>query len=202
MTLTSITQLDRTEIMLAANLVTASFFDLGVARWLVPDPSERRHPLRGHILLGIQQAFPGGRVDMAGGGAAVAVWRRLPRGPVASPADYEEKLRRVCGEHTDRFLVLDKAFEQHHPHDSEHVVLDFLAVDPERQGQGLGTALLRHQHEQLDQQGLSAFLIASCEASRRLYEREGYDLIQAYPLPNGPMIFAMMRSPRAVPAAG
>lgn len=195
MTAVSITQADRTQVFPVSDLVTRSFFDLEVAHWLIPDPDARRHPLRTHIILGVQQAFTNGSVDVADDGAAVAVWQRMPSGPVTPPPDYERKLRQVCHEHTERFLALDKMFEQHHPHDVEHMYLMFLAADPEHQNRKLGTALLRHQHRLLDQQGMPAFLVASSERSRRLYEREGYELLQAYPLPNGPMIFAMMRPP-------
>ena len=198
MTAVTIARADRAQLFRVTTTVTRSFFPLDVAHWLVPDPEERWFALRAHILLGVQQAFAHGHIDVAETGAAAAVWLRLPATP--SP-DYERKLRHACGEYADRFLLLDKLFEQHYPVDTECMVLEFLATDPEHQNRKLGTALLRRQHRLLDEQGMSAFLVASCERSRRLYEREGYSLVEDITLPSGPVMFAMIRSPQPLPQA-
>ena len=53
--------------------------------------------------------------------------------------------------------------------------LNLLAVLPERQGQGLGSALLAHTLDRCDREGVPAYLDATSEDNRRLYERHGFE---------------------------
>ena len=55
-----------------------------------------------------------------------------------------------------------------------HHDLACLAVRPERQHEGLGGALLRRHHRQLDHDEIPAYLEATGERNRVLYQRHGY----------------------------
>lgn len=67
---------------------------------------------------------------------------------------------------------------------------------PDRQGHGIGSALLRAHHATMDSDGIPAYLEAASMPSRRLYRAEGYvdhgDLIV---LP-GAAMYPMIRQPR------
>ena len=54
-----------------------------------------------------------------------------------------------------------------HPHDRAHEYLLMIGVSPERQGEGIGEALMRGVLERCDREGIPAYLEASSERSRR-----------------------------------
>ena len=86
-----------------------------------------------------------------------------------------------------------------HPAGPAHSHLAILGVRPDRQRQGLGTALLLARHRVLDRDGTPGYLEAADWATRRLYQRHGYaDLGQPIQLPGGPMMYPMWREPGKV----
>jgi GNAT superfamily N-acetyltransferase len=177
-------------------LIADAFGDLPVARWLVPPPAERKAVLVANFHIHADHALTHGMVDIASDErteyAGVAVWFPQPNPP--SIANYKVRLAAACGRHTPRFRELDKMFEANHPQGEEHHHLTFLAAA--RQGHGVGTALLAHHHEKLDDLGLPAYLEASSERSRNLYLRQGYRGDAPFHLPRGgPPLWPMWRKP-------
>ena len=80
--------------------------------------------------------------------------------------------------------------------DEPHWHLFFLGVDPERQGQGVGSALMRPMLERLDREGTPVYLEASTERSRALYIRHGFVCLDEVRLPGGgPPLWRMWREP-------
>jgi GNAT superfamily N-acetyltransferase len=70
-------------------------------------------------------------------------------------------------------------------------------VTPERQGTGLGSALLDHYHRELDATGQPAYLEATNPRNRDLYPRHGYTTSGPFELPEGgPPMWGMWRDPR------
>lgn len=175
-----------------AHLVATAFNPLDVGAWLVADPKVRLTAMRGQFALVIAHALDHGHIDLCEGGG-VAVWfDRIA--PVPEPPHYAQRLREACGPHTSRFAALDEAFEQHHPTDAHHH-LAFLAVHPQLQGRGIGSALLRHHHEAMDASGVAGYLEASSQANRVLYARHGYaELGPVIRLPDGPRMWPMWRA--------
>ena len=118
----------------------------------------------------------------------------------ASPADYQARLAAATAPWTARFLAFDQALDRNHPAGIPHHHLAILAVRPDRQGQGTGTALLRAHHQVIDRDGgAPAYLEAADLRSCHLYERHGYVLLPGAPfrLPDGgPAMWPMWREPR------
>jgi ribosomal protein S18 acetylase RimI-like enzyme len=85
--------------------------------------------------------------------------------------------------------------ERHHPHDS-HLYLAVLGVEPDRQGSGIGSALLQPGLELCDREGLSAYLETSKERNIAFYSRHGFHMTGELRLPNGPPVWLMRRDPR------
>jgi len=180
----------------AGDLIARAFQELPAAVWLVADPAERARMLAGQFAVLVEHALGYGTVSWIGDGAArlgVAVWfdRTIA---IPEPPDYERRLAEICGEATPRFQVLDELLEERHP-TQPHQHLALLAVDPAHHGRGLGTALLEHQHAQLDSQGIPAYLEASSERNRNLYARHGYQVSEPFYLPAGPPFWPMWRKP-------
>lgn len=59
-----------------------------------------------------------------------------------------------------------------------HYYLRLLGVRPERQGQGLGSALIRPVLEQCDQQHTPAYLETETEANVRYYQKHGFRVLR------------------------
>jgi GNAT superfamily N-acetyltransferase len=91
---------------------------------------------------------------------------------------------------------LDAAFDRHHPTGLLHHHLAILAVRPDQQGKGIGTALLAARHQVLDVAQLPAYLEASSPETRQVYLRHGYtDHGPPITLPDGPAMYPMLRHP-------
>jgi predicted N-acetyltransferase YhbS len=105
---------------------------------------------------------------------------------------YERRLAAACEPYTDRFEILDKLFDAHHPTEAHHH-LAFLAIAPDKQCTGRGTALLQRHHARLNRIGLPAYLEASSSGSRDLYARHGYLQREPFHLPNGSAFYPMWR---------
>lgn len=188
-----------------AELIADAFFTLDATAWLVPDPHERARVLPADFEIYVDHALTHGEIHLMkradGHLAAAAVWFAQPTGPTPEPDNYEEQLMAACGTYTDRFRTLDQLFEDNHPSTYPHHHLAYLATRPDRQKRGLGSALLRHHHRQLDHFGTPAFLQASSGQARKLYERHGYECLgDPFYLPDGSCFWPMWREPQKAEA--
>ncbi|MEV4515603.1 GNAT family N-acetyltransferase [Dactylosporangium sp. NPDC049525] len=190
----------RGDVHRAAALIATAFHGLDVAAWLVPDPLERQRVLYANFRIFVDHAVDHGDMFVTEDRCAVAVWFPRDR-PLPEISDYERRRWLACGPYTDRFEALDAAFDKHHP-TAAHRHLAFLAVHPDHQGYGIGTAMLDRYHHRLDRAGLPAYLEASSPASRDLYLRHGYtDHGTPIDLPHGgPRLWPMWRTPRNLDA--
>jgi predicted N-acetyltransferase YhbS len=172
-----------------AELIATAFAQLKVVAYLVPERRERHKVMTANFQIFVEHAVEHGEVHLVEDGSAVAVW--FPHtGPLPAPRDYDRRLAETTGAWTDRFRVLDALFEEHHPAEPHHY-LAFLAVHPDHQDQGLGSALLRHHHGRLG--GAAAYLEASSTGSRDLYARHGYQAREPFALPDGTLFWPMWR---------
>lgn len=191
------------DITIAANIVAGAFSSLEATEWLVPEPKERMHRLpavfeitlahaarTGGVVHLLDEAISGQGCPRAGMGTAVWIDRTRE---VPEPDEYELRLRSAAGPYAERFLSLDRLFDEHHPRDPHHH-LAFLAALP--QGNGIGSALLRRYHAYLDAEGIAAYLEASSLKSVSLYRRHGYRLSsRPFGLPNRALFYPMWRDP-------
>jgi ribosomal protein S18 acetylase RimI-like enzyme len=178
-----------------AALIATAFHPLEVARWLIADNAERVGVFPSYFQIFVDHALTYGLIETAPALSAVALWLPSTAPP---PAEYDERLADACGPHLARFQQLDATFAAHYPV-APHEHLAMLAVHPDRQNTGLGTALLAHRHRQLDWDGTPAYLEASSAGARALYKRHGYRVVSggAVPLPHGgPPLWPMRRPPQ------
>ncbi|NTV96859.1 MAG: GNAT family N-acetyltransferase [Thiobacillus sp.] len=79
--------------------------------------------------------------------------------------------------------------------DQPHYFLQTLGVDPDRQGYGYGTALLRAFTRQCDADRTLAYLETSKPDNVRFYEGHGFLASGRAKLPHGPWLWQMTRTP-------
>lgn len=185
----------------ALSLVIAeAFHDLPPSSWLVADETARKRVFPPYFRLYLEHGLDAGLVYTTLDRAGVGLWLPIDTGPPLPPDGYDERLAAVTRPWNSRFVVFDAALEARHPTGNPHHHLALLGVRPDRQGSGLGTALLEAHHKELDRDGLPAYLEASSPRNRQLYRRRGYvDLEPPIELPNGPSLVPMWREP-LVPA--
>jgi ribosomal protein S18 acetylase RimI-like enzyme len=175
-----------------------AFADDPVFAWLMPDEANRL-PRLPEVFDIFAEAFARhDETHTIGAVEGVAMWAPPGVSPV-HPDDEEamgERVAAVAGDDLERIGICMAVFEEAHPEEPAWY-LQFLGVDPSRQGQGLGSALLRDVLDRADAAGEAAYLEATSELNRALYERHGFEVVRGLVLPDGPPVYAMWREPQA-----
>lgn len=203
-----------------SHVIAEAFHPLPPSLWLIPDPAVRRGVYPGYFRIFVELALAGGIVHTTPDRSAVALWFPAGEGEqvgedrervterdgegerAGPPASYPARLAAATGPWLDRFAAFDDALERGHPAGPAHQHLAILAVRPDRQGRGTGTALLRAHLAALDQAGTPTYLEASAPRNRALYLRHGYhDHRPPIRLPDGTPMYPMWREPPGSPPA-
>ncbi|GAB2857534.1 GNAT family N-acetyltransferase [Streptomyces deserti] len=184
---------------LVVRLLDAAFHNDPVSCWVFPGEEHRRttHPKLMGAFTDIVLAD--GRVDVTEDGSACALWLSVP----AEDHDEDEaddgpaRVRETVDPGNERVELIGSLTAGVHPAGRAHEYLWMIAVAPQRQGEGLGTALIESVLDRCDREGLPAYLEASNARSRKLYERLGFELAGTpLELPDGPRMWPMWREPR------
>jgi GNAT superfamily N-acetyltransferase len=180
---------------MAAVLTDAFAGDAAIAATLPEQGAHRDRRLRRFFAQEVARSTGLGGAWTTADGDAAAVW--YPPGRWEPGA--WEVLRRLPGSlwtfrgHVGRASRIVTTLREHHPREP-HWYLAYLGARPDRQGAGLGSALVRAVLQQCDRAGLPAYLEASNERNRRLYRRLGFTEREPLPLPgDGPTLFPMWR---------
>lgn len=177
-------------------LLHAAFRTDPVSRWLFPEESHREatHPNLFGVFL--SSAFTDGTAEMTEDGTGAALWFAVRDGDQVGGEEMARQLLTV-DPGNERFAAMGAATAERHPHE-DHAYLQAIAVAPDRQGNGAGSTLLRHGLARCDSAGLPAYLEASSERSRVLYERYGFEARgKPIELPEaGPTMWPMWRPVR------
>ncbi|MBK3383851.1 GNAT family N-acetyltransferase [Streptomyces sp. DEF1AK] len=179
-----------------AALLDTAFHDDPVSGWVFPE-EEHRRAVHG-LFMGcfLDASLAGGRVDLLEDGSAAALWLSVPAGEPEEEDDMPALMRRTADPDNERAELVGRLTGAIHPTERAHAYLLLIAVAPDRQGEGLGTALLMPVLEQCDRDGLPAYLEASSARSRELYLRLGFaDRGEPLRLPDGPLMWPMWREP-------
>ena len=95
-----------------------------------------------------------------------------------------------------RIIKTIDATDKAHPTE-RHYYLQFIGVDPDHQGKGLGNALMQPVLERCDREGCGAYLENTNEANRVFYERLGFVVTGEIDLGQGaPPLWQMWRNPQ------
>jgi GNAT superfamily N-acetyltransferase len=161
------------DIDTVADVIADAFAPLAVIRFLVPDPDRVRPVSRAWYRLHVEHAISGaGQVVMTEDNSAAAVWFDCTAA-FSEPESYAKRLADLAGDDLSRFEHLDRQTDTNYPRDP-HWHLLFLATRPGRQNQGLGSLLMDYTHIRLDAEGIPAYLEATGDENRWLYQRHGY----------------------------
>ncbi len=146
--------------------------------WAIPGPDRRARLtelVRHHVEL---IALPYREVWMSDDGAGVAIWRSEPPEPVDTAASNRlaEVARSVFGSRLALIDEVDARVLARRPA-APHRFLGTMGVRPDRQRQGIGTAVLRPVLEELDRTGTPACLETSAVGNVDFYGRLGFAVV-------------------------
>jgi ribosomal protein S18 acetylase RimI-like enzyme len=192
----------RDEAALLGDVLADAFAEDPVFAWLIPPQLRgREHRMRmfftsmsrGYLRLG-KPCY------LTGDASAGALWAR--------PGAWAMPLSQVILEaapnglafrrHLFRALGTQQQIEHLHARQSgPHWYLGYLGARRDRQGQGLGTQMLREVLTGADSDGVAAYLESSNERNLSLYERNGFRVVgELQALGHGPTIWRMWREPQ------
>ena len=129
--------------------------------------------------------------------AGAACW--LPPGgwhlPMAQQLRLLPGIASRAREDTPRLLRFFQIADAKHPREP-HWYLALLGVDPDHQGRGFGSHLMRPVLTRCDREKLPAYLETDTERNVAFYERHGFAVTEKFDLPGGgPPIWLMWREP-------
>jgi predicted N-acetyltransferase YhbS len=84
------------------------------------------------------------------------------------------------------------ALDAKHPREP-HWYLVGLATDPSEQRKGVGSFLMSHVLERIDEEGSAAYLEASASSNVPFYRRFGFEVQEEFQLPGGAPVWLMSR---------
>ncbi len=168
-----------------------------VTQWAFDQPQQHAAHFPAFVRGFAGRAFEHGSADFIAGYLGAALW--LPPGVRSDTAALVPWLRRTLSPavQPDYFAVLER-MERFHPREP-HWYLAILGIDPAHQGQGYGSALLRHGLMRCDRDHACAYLESSNPKNIPLYERYGFELQGAIQAGASPPLFPMRRPPRLSP---
>ena len=183
-----------------AAMLARAFFDDPVARWSCRPDRLRMAVLERFERTRLLQLLPEDDVWIPDDASAAALW--------APPDRWRTTVREDV--HLTRGLLHPRliarmpmvawgvlGMERRHPENPPHWYLAVLGTDPSRQGEGLGSAVLRPVLERCDDDGVGAYLESSKERNIDFYARHGFRVTGEASMPRGgPTIWTMWRDPR------
>jgi GNAT superfamily N-acetyltransferase len=176
-----------------ATIVTAFTADK-VSRWVLPEPHQYLTYFTEFVPLMAAGTFDHGGAYCTDDFGAASLWL-----PPNVHSDYEAMAglaqKAVAERDQEKVFAFMGQMGEYHPTEP-HWYLPFIGVDPLRQGEGLGSALLKHALQNCDHDKLPAYLEATSPGSRRLYERHGFEAIGEIQTADSPSLWPMLRRPR------
>lgn len=180
-----------------ATVLARSFYDDPVTSWFYPNDRTRLRNARTFFRIRLKQLARQEQTHTTEDLAGAALW--------ALPGQWREEGHEVIQYLPTVPAILPRLplalramrlIEDHHPHEP-HLYLSILGTDPDKQGRGIGSALLAPGLRLADEDGLGCYLESSKEENIAFYARHGFVVREEIRLPKGgPSLWLMWRDPR------
>lgn len=191
------------DVAACAGVLAAAFHDDPGA--LVFEPDDAR---RARMLLPFFESFiaaslaEAGDIIVAGNPIeGVACWfgpeRHAPSPEAMGAHGFGDVLEAAGPETSERLLGMVGELDRQHEllTSGPHLRLEFFGVLPQRQGSGVGSALIDHGHRRADELGLPCYLETFTQQNVRYYERRGYRIAGEYVVGAGVPVYGLIRPP-------
>lgn len=197
------TMLTVPELLAARSVVGRAFADDPLMAWLFPDERVRLDATSAWLSVFVDSYVSAGYADVERDGdeiVGVALWRT----PIDAPLTFPQAptlvglMGALLG--VERAAVIGaglRVFGASHPSEP-HAYLNFLAVDPVRHGEGLGSRLVRRGLTRSTALGLPTHLETTNPRNVGFYRSLGFEVTAELTLaPDGPPAWTLLHPARA-----
>jgi GNAT superfamily N-acetyltransferase len=179
------------------NVLALALFDDPPTLWAFPDAKRRREILPAFMHVFVEASLRQLEAYTVEDLSAVCLW--FPPGWGRSEdeaAAFEGAIRTATAEYAESGpLTIYGLLGRYHP-TQPHFYLAFAGTLPDHQGRGIGSTLIKTVLDRCDDEHIPAYLEASADRNRRLYDRLGFETQARIDLPEGPPMWTMWREPR------
>jgi len=185
----------REDFAALARTLARAFYDDPVTAWFYPNAARRMTHARRFFAIRLRQLAEQRLTFTTTDHSGAALW--------APPGRWREDLRQslmlvpMLPVLLPRILRSTRAvreIEQRHPV-VPHYYLSVIGTDPDKQGGGVGSALLAPVLRCCDETQTAAYLESSKESNLPFYTRHGFTVTECIELPEGPPLWLMWREP-------
>jgi ribosomal protein S18 acetylase RimI-like enzyme len=164
------------------------------ARWTYPDPHTYLRCFPEIIRAFGGKALEHGTAHYVEGFLGAALW--LPPGVQPDEDEMMSLMQRTVAESTlaDFRQVMEQT-SRYRPTEP-HWYLPLTGVDPAHQGDGHGSALMKHASARFDREEQLAYLESTNPRNVPFYQRHGFEVLGTVQVGSSPTGFAMVRKPR------
>ncbi|MBB2911389.1 GNAT superfamily N-acetyltransferase [Streptosporangium becharense] len=178
-----------------ADTLTDAFADYAWTRWTVAEDDHLGRLRALQTFFTERVGLPYGEVWVTDDVSAVAIWTR-PDTVVPPEVFTAPELAELYGDRISAAMSAEEILAGHRPAEPCRVLAS-IGVRRERQGLGLGSAVLRPGLEEADRGGHPAYLETSDRRNVDFYARHGFEVTAEVELPDGgPRTWCMLRPPK------
>mgnify|MGYP006435070035 FL=1 len=187
-----IRKLDPSQLEAASNALIMGFSSDPFQRWLMPDPTIYYKNFKKWTHNTCLQSFSAQGVYGDENNYGTAAW---------FPPRFDIDLTHISETYKDipkdRIEEAFKIFEEiGESRVNDAWYLEYLAVDPSKQGSGLGSLILKESLKVIDELGEAAYLESSNPKNMSLYERFGFRFLKKIQVGSSPQLNTMFRQPK------
>jgi GNAT superfamily N-acetyltransferase len=205
MSTTDIARVREDQIDIAAGVLARAFQLDPPMLYICPDPASRARVLPSMMKAFVTYATMFGEpLTISEKPEAVALWLPLDdliEDPARDRRAGIDRMHAMLDAETlTRFMHIVRTVERFHRRTAigKHLYLSTLGVEPSRQGQGLGSALIRSMLERADAEGLPCYLETCQPRNIPLYQKHGFKIMIEEVEPNsGVRGWGFLREPRS-----
>ena len=189
MNIPQIIQASETDLERVKGVLKLGFASDALLRWVFPDASSFLRCFDIWMEEFSKIAFENNSVYSEENFYGSSLWH--PPGVEFDNSALEPTFEYIPSDRIDVVIRFFEEFEKYHPEDAWY--LAFIAVDPAQQRKGIGSFLLKEALQMIDERGDRAYLEASNEQNKALYERHGFVEIGRVQFEDSPPAFPMIR---------
>jgi GNAT superfamily N-acetyltransferase len=187
-----IRKLDPSQLEAASNALMMGFSSDPFQRWLMPDPTIYYKNFKKWTINTCKQSFLEEGIYGDKNNYGTAVW--FPPGYDIDFTNISETFKDIPKDRIEEAFKMFEELGENRLNDAWY--LEYLAVDPSKQGSGLGSLILRESLKVIDELGEAAYLESSNPRNMSLYERFGFRFLKKIQVGSSPQLNTMFRQPK------
>ncbi|MEM7591181.1 MAG: GNAT family N-acetyltransferase [Cyanobacteria bacterium P01_A01_bin.83] len=177
------------------DLMTLAFSADAFVRWMYPDPQQYLKCFPDFVRIFAGKAFEQNAVYHTDNYSGAAIWFPPHSKPnVDALAEYLQQT--ISGQQQEKVFAMFEQTDHYHPNEP-HWYLGMLGVDPSRQRQGYGSALLQLILKECDLANQLVYLESSSPGSASVYQLQGFEMLETIQIDDSPPLFPMVRYPKS-----